>query len=106
VLVRTGGYGGDRSWLLIKHRDQWAGDLDITEFAPLSVKSGGDFEDIVAKDTPEIWKSHRPARGGAAGKMLAKILELVEQRRSAQGPAARTKQKVTTKTRRKAVGKK
>src|SRR5438067_1488848 len=61
VLVRTGGYGGARSWLLIKQRDQWAGDLDITDFAPLSVKSGGDFEDIVAKDTPEVWKSHRPA---------------------------------------------
>src|SRR4029077_6067191 len=40
VLVRTkGGYagqrgGGDRTWLLIKHRDDWAGDLDIAEFAP------------------------------------------------------------------------
>src|SRR3954463_13957988 len=39
VLVRTsgryqgarGGGGSDsRSWLLIKHRDEWAGDLDIT----------------------------------------------------------------------------
>ena len=40
--------GGDRSWLLIKHRDDWAGDVDITEFAPLSVKSDGDFEDILA----------------------------------------------------------
>src|SRR5881396_1879313 len=44
VLVRTGGRwgassGGDRSWLLIKHRDDWAGDVDITEFAPKSVKS-------------------------------------------------------------------
>src|SRR3712207_3692684 len=29
VLVRTGGAGGDgRSWLLIKHRDEWAGDVD------------------------------------------------------------------------------
>ena len=40
VLVRTGGRypgargGGDRVWLLIKHRDDWSGDLDITEFAP------------------------------------------------------------------------
>src|SRR5689334_19732204 len=34
VLVRTGGSrrdagGESRSWLLIKHRDQWAGDIDI-----------------------------------------------------------------------------
>src|ERR671938_1603916 len=48
VLVRTGGRwgpsaGDGRSWLLIKHRDEWAGDVDIAEFAPLSVESGGEF---------------------------------------------------------------
>src|SRR5688572_13626069 len=77
VLVRTGGWGGGggRSWLLIKHRDDWAGDVDITEFAPRSVKSEGDFEDILAADKPDIWQSHRPAKGGDAGKMLAKIIE-------------------------------
>jgi len=81
VLVRTGGGyagsrgGGDRSWLLIKHKDDWAGEVDITEFAPLSVKSGGDFEDILAEDTPAVWQSHRPAKGGDAGAMLATIIE-------------------------------
>jgi len=49
VLVRTSGRypggSGDRSWLLIKHKDDWAGDVDITTFAPKSVKSEGDFED-------------------------------------------------------------
>ena len=80
VLVRTGGYGGRaaataRSWLLIKHRDDWAGDVDITEFAPRSVKSDGDFEDILAADKPDVWNSHRPAKGGEAGAMLAKIIE-------------------------------
>src|SRR6266581_4319866 len=80
VLVRTGGRfpgarsgGGDRSWLLIKHRDEWAGELDITEFAPKSVKSNGDFEDILAADNPAIWVSSKPARpavGGDAGRML------------------------------------
>jgi bifunctional non-homologous end joining protein LigD len=76
---RSGGSGsGDRSWLLIKHRDEWAGELDITEFAPKSVKSGGDFEDILAGDTPAIWVSSKPARpavGGDAGAMLARIIE-------------------------------
>jgi DNA ligase D-like protein (predicted 3'-phosphoesterase) len=68
--------GGDaRSWLLIKHRDDWAGELDITEFAPRSVKSDGDFEDILAADKPDIWESHRPAEGGEAGAMLKKIIE-------------------------------
>ena len=80
VLVRTGGrYGsraGDaRSWLLIKHRDDWAGEVDIAEFAPRSVKSDGDFEDILAADKPDIWQSHRPAEGGEAGAMLARIIE-------------------------------
>src|SRR6187455_2413695 len=78
VLVRTGGRwgGGDgRSWLLIKHRDDWAGDVDIVEFAPKSVKSDGDFEDILAADQPDVWKSHRPAKGGEAGEMLATIIE-------------------------------
>src|SRR6186713_1359609 len=81
VLVRTGGRyagargGGDRSWLLIKHRDEWAGELDITEFASRSVKSEGDFEDILGEDTPAVWKSNRPAKGGDAGAMLATIIE-------------------------------
>jgi bifunctional non-homologous end joining protein LigD len=81
VLVRTGGWGarggqGDgRSWLLIKHRDDWAGDVDIAEFAPRSVKSEGDFEDILAADKPDVWVSNRPAKSGEAGEMLAKIIE-------------------------------
>jgi len=81
VLVRTSGHyagarGGDpkRTWLLIKHRDEWSGDLDIAEFAPRSVKSDGDFEDIVGDKAPAIWKSNRPAKTGDAGAMFARIL--------------------------------
>jgi bifunctional non-homologous end joining protein LigD len=90
VLVRTGGRyagargGGDRSWLLIKHRDDWGGDVDITEFAPLSVKSGGDFEDILGEDTPAVWQSNRPAKGGDAGAMLAQIIERAAAHRTAR----------------------
>ena len=78
VLVRTGGRWGSgdgRSWLLIKHRDDWAGELDIATFAPKSVKSDGEFEDILAADNPDVWESHRPAEGGEAGAMLKKIIE-------------------------------
>ena len=77
ALIRTKGpsYGEGRSWLLIKHRDDWSGAVDIAEFAPLSVKSGGDFEDILAEDTPAIWKSDRPAKGGATGKMFEEIIQ-------------------------------
>jgi bifunctional non-homologous end joining protein LigD len=89
VLVRTKGapYGDGRSWLLIKHRDDWAGPVDIAEFAPLSVKSGGDFEDILAEDTPAIWKSHRPAKSGATGKMLEEIIQKAAQKKA--GAAAK-----------------
>ncbi len=101
VLVRTGGRyagarGGDasRQWLLIKHRDDWAGDVDITEFAPRSVKSDGDFEDILAEDTPAVWQSHRPAKGGDAGAMLATIIERaakLKAQRDGAAPAAPAK---------------
>lgn len=39
VLVRTKGFGskGDKSWLLIKHRDRFTSTKDITEEAPRSV---------------------------------------------------------------------
>jgi bifunctional non-homologous end joining protein LigD len=84
VIVRTHAGprsedGQSRSWLLIKHRDEWAGDVDITAFAPKSVKSNGDFADILAKDKPDIWESHRPAEGGAAGKMLQQIIDQAAQ---------------------------
>lgn len=81
VLVRTHGYSArgatpGKSWLLIKHRDEWAGDLDITEFAPLSVKTAdADLADILAADNPAIWTSNRPAQGGDTGQMFAKIVE-------------------------------
>ena len=99
VLVRTsgrypgarGGSGdGRRSWLLIKHRDDWAGDLDITEFAPRSVKSDGDFEDILAEDTPAVWHSNRPAKGGDAGAMLATIIERAAKLKAGRAEAPRS----------------
>ena len=94
VLVRTGGRwagGGGRSWLLIKHRDEWAGDLDIAEFAPLSVKSGGNFEDILAADKPDVWVSHRPAKGGETGAMLDEIIRKAAALKAGRKPPAATK---------------
>jgi bifunctional non-homologous end joining protein LigD len=93
VLVRTKGKwagGGDRSWLLIKHRDDWAGDVDIAEFAPLSVKSKGDFADILAEGNPDIWHSNRPARGGETGAMFEKIIARALEMRGAVSEASST----------------
>src|ERR1700682_1512735 len=63
VLVRTRGYGSraDRSWLLIKHRDQFASTIDITAEEPRSIVSkrllaeiaeagGGDVEKAATGD--------------------------------------------------------
>jgi bifunctional non-homologous end joining protein LigD len=82
ALIRTRGYGGrdrsggdGRSWLLIKHRDEWSGEVDITTFAPLSVKTEFDFAEILAADTPDVWQSGR----GAAGESLARFAPIIEQ---------------------------
>lgn len=101
VLVRTRGWQGkgrsgegrsgdsSRSWLLIKHRDEWSGDLDIAEFAPLSVKSEGDFEDILAADNPDIWVTNRPAETGATGAMLRGIIEKAARLKAGKAGGAR-----------------
>jgi bifunctional non-homologous end joining protein LigD len=93
VLVRTRAWGGSkrssgddgRNWLLIKHRDEWSGDVDITEFAPKSVKSEGDFEDILAADAPDVWISKGPTKGGEASKMLAGIIEKAAKLKASRG---------------------
>jgi bifunctional non-homologous end joining protein LigD len=87
VLVRTKGGpaaagGVSRSWLLIKHRDDWAGAVDIAGFAPLSVKSKGDFADILSQDNPDIWRSHRPVQGGETGAMFDRIIARALEMRS------------------------
>jgi bifunctional non-homologous end joining protein LigD len=108
VLVKTSGRfygsrqgGGDRSWLLIKHKDDWSGDLDIAEFAPRSVKSDGDFADILAEDNPAIWHTNRPAKGGDTGAAFEKIIARAAEIKAARrAPASKTKTETkTTKTR-------
>jgi bifunctional non-homologous end joining protein LigD len=103
VLVRTrsagprGGFDGavqdeSRSWLLIKHRDEWAGPVDVTQFNQ-SVKSSGDFADILAQEQPDIWLSNRPARGGETGAMFERIVERalkLKAGQSAEDPVAET----------------
>ncbi len=85
VLVRTRGYPSagsgqapsENSWLLIKHKDEWSGPLDITTFAPKSVKSDGDFEDILAAEDAALWTTNPPgsARGLPRSERLLKVIE-------------------------------
>jgi bifunctional non-homologous end joining protein LigD len=118
VLVRTRGYtrrgdtnpwrdsasregGNGRSWLLIKHRDDWSGDLDIAEFAPLSVKSERDFPEILADDDPAIWRTNRPVETGATGAMLQGIIDqaaaLKAERMNKPAARAKTRSRATRK---------
>lgn len=93
VLVRTKYGGAPNSWLLIKHKDEWSGSLDITTFAPLSVKSEGDFADILAADNPDVWTTNRPAKTGETGAMLAAIIEEAARKKAARArrrPVPRT----------------
>jgi bifunctional non-homologous end joining protein LigD len=94
ALVRTRGYGGSkgegRSWLLIKHRDEWSGDLDITTFAPLSVKSELDFPEILAADAPAIWRSGRPASNDSLkrfSRIIDQAVEIKADREATPSPA-------------------
>ena len=52
------------------------------------MKSEGDFEDILAEDTPAIWISKGPTKGGEAAAMLADVIE-----RAAQLKAGRKKKR-------------
>ena len=73
--------------------------MNITEFAPRSVKSDGDFEDILGEKTPAVWRSNRPAKGGDAGALFARIIEQAEKlKRKPQ--STQKSQKKTTKARR------
>ena len=73
--------------------DSAAGTLGMmnmnTMMAPWSVKSGGDFADILALENPNVWESHRPAKGGDAGKMFADIIAKATQIKLAQEKPAK-----------------
>ena len=54
VLVRTRGYGGNRSWLLIKHRDTAAATIDIVTEAPRSVASDRLLAEIALEEGGDV----------------------------------------------------
>jgi bifunctional non-homologous end joining protein LigD len=59
VLVRTRGFGSkpDKSWLLIKHRDEYASKKDIEEEEPLSVLSRRLLADIAREAGGDVEKA-------------------------------------------------
>ena len=105
ALVRTRGADG-RSWLLLKHRDEWAGPVDIASFAPYSVKSGGDFTDIL-EETPDVWVSAKAGRGGQSPllKTVERAVAIAEEnaraapREDGPAPAGQPARRKTARTR-------
>jgi bifunctional non-homologous end joining protein LigD len=59
VLVRTRGFGGraDKSWLLIKHRDRFASEKDITAEKPRSAVSNRLLEQIAHDEGGDVAKA-------------------------------------------------
>jgi len=57
VLVRTRGFGSKPSWLLIKHRDQFASTKDITEEEPYSAVSHRLLADIARQGRGNVEKA-------------------------------------------------
>lgn len=89
ALVRTRGFGASRSdgtssWLLIKHKDEWAGPVDIAQFAPLSVKSGGDFADILGQDLPAFWTANP---GATSDETMLRSLAVIVEKVKKLGPS-------------------
>ncbi len=89
VLVRTGKStptGERETWLLIKHRDTWAGDIDVAKVASRSVKSDKDFEGIL-KDA-DVWESRQPGKEDLRA-IVEKVVALREKERAGETSAAK-----------------
>jgi bifunctional non-homologous end joining protein LigD len=125
VLVRTGGRQGgtrdDRSWLLIKHRDEAASEEDVGQTRPYSVASGrllvqiasdegGDMAKAASGDPPEALerlmaeldaakgeRARPPRRSAAAGAEVAAAKKGRVERRAVSRTPARAKH-VKTRT--------
>jgi hypothetical protein len=81
VLVRTrggpparDGSGESRSWLLLKHRDEWAGAGRRRREVRQEREELRRLRGHPRPGQADVWESHRPAEGGAAGKMLREII--------------------------------
>lgn len=102
VRTRSFGSGSKPGWLLIKHRDEWSGPLNITEFAPLSVKTpDADFADILAAGNPAVWTTNPPAKSGDTGKLFQRIIQQAVAMKAGRARAAPTPERSRKRTKKK-----
>jgi bifunctional non-homologous end joining protein LigD len=90
VLVRTAGRGGgtrdERSWLLIKHRDEAASDEDVADARPYSVASGRLLAQIAHDEGGDVAKAASGDPPAAVERLIAELGAV----KSKAAPAART----------------
>lgn len=99
VLVRTKGWGaskGKAAWLLIKHRDAYASEADVTEEQPYSAVSGRLLAEIAHDNGGDVVKA---ATGdpAAAKQTLLKKAQVTEKAEAKRGPAKKAAAKRASK---------
>lgn len=83
--------GGDKpTWLLIKEKDEAAGETDILTERPESVMTGRNLEDIAA-GRRKVWQSDRPGKGKNKAKGKAKAGVKAKAKVKARVTATKTK---------------
>ncbi len=88
ALVKTAGRG-ENHWLLIKHRDKYALDTDITT-KDKSVVSGKTLEKMAADPKAAEWKSNRSSSAKPKAGKVAIVKEEKQMPKKAKTPAKRT----------------
>lgn len=101
VLVRTSKAGEkekQEQWLLIKHRDAWSGEVDVTTLADQSVKSWGGLSDVLAEHGEAgLWSKSPPVRSGETAERFREVIrEAAKKRQEAPGRAAPKKPAAST----------
>lgn len=104
VLVRTAGRGGardDRSWLLIKHRDDAASEDDVTETQPSSVATGRLLAQIAHDEGGDVVKAASADPPAAVERLLAELRDATRKpaarRRTARATTTKAASKAQTK---------
>jgi bifunctional non-homologous end joining protein LigD len=107
VLVRTRGFGSKPSWLLIKHRDDFASTEDVAATKPKSIVSGrllaeiaseggGDVEKAATGD-PQPEKPKKAVAGATKGAVKSKSAGVKKTAATQTKDAATAKKKVAKK---------
>lgn len=91
VLVRTRGWGGSSkpSWILIKHRDEYASDEDVAETRPRSVVSKRLLTQIAIDEGGDVEKTSTGDPVAEVGKLLEKPRRLARKKKGSSGPGRR-----------------